>query len=52
MAKIDIKSAYKMVPVHLEDRYLLAMKWQDQVCGTALADVMGLVMYGTTWTIK
>jgi len=31
MAKIDIKSAYRMVPVHPEDRYLLAMKWQDKV---------------------
>ena len=27
LAKVDIKSAYRMVPVHLEDRLLLGMSW-------------------------
>ena len=34
LAKIDIKQAYRMVPVHPEDRHLLGMKWQ----GRALVD--------------
>ena len=28
MAKFDVESAYRNVPVHPEDRYLLGMKWQ------------------------
>ena len=28
MAKMDIKEAYRMVPVHPEDRLLLGMKWK------------------------
>ena len=31
MAKIDIKSAYRIVPVHPDDRYLLGMQWDDKV---------------------
>ena len=31
LAKIDIKQAYRMVPVHPEDRHLLGMKWQGRV---------------------
>ena len=27
LAKVDIKSAYRMVPVHPEDRLLLGMSW-------------------------
>ena len=30
MAKMDIKEAYRMVPVHPEDRLLLGMKWKGQ----------------------
>ena len=30
LAKIDIKSAYRIVPAHPEDRLLLGMKWQGQ----------------------
>ena len=29
MAKIDIKHAYRIVPVHPDDYYLLCMKWRD-----------------------
>ncbi|KAL5477312.1 hypothetical protein EMCRGX_G024096 [Ephydatia muelleri] len=28
MAKVDIKSAYRLLPVHPEDRLLLGMEWQ------------------------
>ena len=31
MAKVDIKQAYRNVPVHLDDCCLLAMRWRDQV---------------------
>lgn len=28
MAKFDIESAYDIVPVHLDDRFLLGMQWR------------------------
>ena len=31
MAKIDVKSAYRIVPVHPEDRHLLGMAWEGQI---------------------
>ena len=31
LAKMDVKQAYKMVPVHPQDRPLLGMKWADKV---------------------
>ena len=31
MAKIDIKSAYRIVPVHPDDRHLLGMCWDNQI---------------------
>ena len=31
LAKIDIKSAFQLLPVHLEDRGLLGMRWKDQI---------------------
>ncbi len=31
MAKIDIASAFRLIPVHPDDRYPLGMKWNDQV---------------------
>lgn len=31
LAKVDIKSAYRLVPVHPEDRLLLGMAWDGQV---------------------
>ena len=30
MAKADIKQAYRMVPVHPDDRHLLAVQWEGQ----------------------
>lgn len=30
MAKIDIASAYRLIPIHPLDRFLLGMKWRDQ----------------------
>ena len=31
LAKLDIKSAFQLLPVHLADRYLLGMRWKDQM---------------------
>ena len=31
MVKIDIKSAYQLVPVHLDDRPLLGIHWHGNV---------------------
>ena len=31
MAKIDVKEAYKIIPVHPEDRSFLAVCWRDSV---------------------
>lgn len=30
MAKFDVEAAYRNIPVHPADRYLLGMKWRDQ----------------------
>ena len=31
LAKVDIESAYRLVPVHPEDRLLLAVQWEDKI---------------------
>ena len=31
MAKFDIKAAYRILPIHLEDRFLFGMKWQGKI---------------------
>ena len=31
LAKIDIRDAYRIIPVHSEDRPFLALSWQDRV---------------------
>ncbi len=31
LAKMDIKQAYRNVPVHPQDRWLLGMGWQGEV---------------------
>ena len=31
MAKIDIQNAYRLIPVHPQDRYCLGISWQNQV---------------------
>ena len=31
MAKLDIKSTYRIVPVHPQDRFLLGMRWNDHI---------------------
>ena len=36
LAKLDIKSAYCNIPVHLDDRWLLGLKWQ----GSAYVDTV------------
>ena len=37
MAKLDIQSAYRMIPVHPRDRKLLGMYWGGPVCGHSTA---------------
>ena len=31
LAKMDIKQAYRLVPVHPDDRRLLGIEWQEEV---------------------
>ena len=31
MAKLDLKSAYRMVPVHSEDQHLLGIQWREKI---------------------
>lgn len=31
MAKIDIRSTYRIVPVHPDDRPLLGMRWREKI---------------------
>ena len=31
LAKIDIRSAFRLLPVHPADRHLLGMRWRDQI---------------------
>ena len=31
LSKVDIKSAFRLLPVHPADRYLLGMQWKDQL---------------------
>ena len=31
MAKFDIKAAYRILPIHREDRFLFGMKWRDKI---------------------
>ena len=31
MAKFDLKSTYRQVPVHPDDRWLLGVEWEGQV---------------------
>ena len=31
LAKVDIKSAYRIIPIHPEDRLLLGMQWENKL---------------------
>ena len=31
MAKLDLRSAYRMVPIHRDDQWLLGIKWRDSI---------------------
>ena len=31
LAKLDLQSAYRVVPIHPQDRHLLGVKWKDQI---------------------
>ena len=32
LAKVDIKNAFRLLPVHPADHHMLAMKWNNQGC--------------------
>ena len=59
MAKLDLKSAYRMVPVHPEDHWLLGMSWNDQLFGDtrlpfglrSAAKIFSAVADGIAWAI-
>ena len=42
LAKIDIRSAYRLILVHPQDRLLLGMRWRDQVYIDAVLLPFGL----------
>ena len=60
LAKIDIKSAYRIIPVHPEDRLLLGMRWQDGVYADAAlpfglrsaSKIFNAVADGVTWVLQ
>ena len=43
LAKMDIKSAYRVAPVYPEDRLLLGVAWREQVCGLGCAPFWSLI---------
>ena len=59
LAKLDLKDAYRVIPVHPEDRCLLGMKWQgDLFLDTALpfglrlaAKIFSAVADGLLWAM-
>ena len=36
LAKIDVESAYRLIPVHPSDRSLLGIQWKGKVCNGML----------------
>ena len=37
LVKVDLKQAYRQVPVHPQDQHLLAVSWERSVCGSSSA---------------
>ena len=60
MAKLDLKSAYRMVPVHSEDQHLLGIEWNgalyiDHALPFGLRSAPKLftaIADGLTWAMK
>ena len=45
MAKIDVQQAYRNVPIHPQDRWLLGMLWEGKIFNdTTLADAVEWVL--------
>ena len=42
MAKLDIQSAYRIIPVHPDDRWLLGMRWKNSILYIDLVLPFGL----------
>ena len=34
LVKMDLKDAYRMIPVHPEDQHLLAISWEGRTCNS------------------
>ena len=45
LAKLDLESAYCILPVHPDDRPLLGMEWKDQIYVDAAISSENLVDY-------
>ena len=60
LAKIDIKNAYSMLPVHLDDRWLLGMRWEGMLFIDAALSfglrsapkIFTAVAYAIEWMVK
>jgi len=50
LAKIDIKSAFRLIPVHPADRHMLGMKWGMR-CTLTHASLLGYVRHPIFWQI-
>ena len=42
MAKFDLRRAYRLLPVHVEDRHFLGMRWRDQFYFTIVLRHIGV----------
>ena len=40
LAKIDIESAFRNIPVHPDDRHLLGMRWNDELFIDLASDLL------------
>ena len=53
MAKLDLKVAYKIIPVYPEDQPLLGIKWQEVYVDQALPfDLFTAVADGLAWAME
>ena len=53
LAKVDIESAYQLIPVHPEDRPLQAVQWREQILCCLSASVLpqkSLMLLPTPYT--
>ena len=46
LAKTDVRSAFRIIPVHPKEYHLLGMKWRDEMEGRILCRLLSA--YGTS----